>query len=165
MEKLRSKPLLLVIASIFVLLTAFMAAMLIWTRHDDFSSSIRQAANQAAFPIYSPTQLPEGFTIDEGSVSLTTEVLLFTAKNTQGDTLIFTENPVPKDFDFESFYNKQFVGAQNISSIYGRGQAGILDNVMSGSLVTDSTWIIIKGPENLPAKDMEMIIKGLKPLI
>lgn len=90
--------------------------------------------------------------------------MLITATDATGHNIIFTQQPVPKEFDFETFYTKQFVGSRDISSIYGRGKTGILDTVTTGSLVTDSTWIIVKGTENLPANDMETIIKGLKPV-
>lgn len=85
-----------------------------------------------------------------------------TASKSSDKTIILTQQPVPAQFDFESFYDKQFDGAQDVSSIYGRGKAGILNGTMSGSLVTDSTWIIITGPEDLPANDMKLIIERLK---
>lgn len=126
---------------------------------------MQQAADRATFPLYTPSSLPEGYTLDQASLSLTKEALLVTARNQNGERIIFTEQPVPTEFDFESFYKKQFVGAQDVTSIYGRGQAGILDSTMSGSLVTDSTWVIIKGPPNLPLKDMETVVGGLKPVL
>lgn len=129
------------------------------------SSPLQKIANVSTFPIYAPTELPGGYAIDESSISLTGQALLFTATSQDGSqTLIFTQTPVPAEYDFESFYKTSFVGAQDAPSLYGRGNIGILDGVMSGSLVTDSTWVIIKGPKDLPANAMTEIVQALKPV-
>lgn len=146
-----------------VIIALISIVFLLWVQNNN-PSPLSKLSEQSTFPIYQPGSLPSGYTIDESSISLTSQALLFTAKSKEGDqTLIFTETPVPAEYDFESFYKTRFIGAQDVSSLYGRGKVGIMDNMMAGSLATDSTWILVKGPENLPASEMVFVIERLKP--
>lgn len=128
------------------------------------ASAVQLVADQAAFPIYEPSVLPAGYTIDPGSVSLTSQALLFSASNAKGTKLVFTETPVSQGFDFESFYKAQYVGMQDVQSIYGRGTTGVINGVMGGSLVTTSTWVLVTGTKDMPSSTMASIIQGLKPI-
>lgn len=150
-------------AVVIVILTT--VGIVAWHKMSGGSSVLREQSQLSTFPLYEPTYLPEGYSLDESSISLTSQAMLMTAQNTKGDVIIFTENPTPKGYDYDSFYESRYSGIQDAPSIYGRGKAGIIDGAMSGSLVTDSTWILIKGSENLPAKDMKQIINSLKPLL
>lgn len=127
-------------------------------------SIVSQAAEKSMFPLYSPTFLPQGYALNNNSSSLTSQAYLVTAENQDGKTLIFTQMPVPAEYDFESFYKSRLTGAQDAYSVYGRGKVGILDGSLTGSLVTDSTWVLVKGPEEISANDMIQIILSLEPL-
>lgn len=154
-----------VIGTVVLAITALTgSAVFAWYTLTQKPSLLQSAAEQATFPLYDPTKLPRGYALDQDSLSMTRQAMLLAARDANGHAIIITEQPIPKEFDFEAFYNKQLVGAQDITSIYGRGKAGIFDGEMSGSLVTDSTWIIIKGPKDTPAIDMKLIIEGLKPV-
>ena len=159
------KKFILIVLAVAATLVLLIGGWLLWQNCQKEASPLNQAVNNSTFPIYTPTELPAGYAIDESSISLTSQALLFTAKSQDGsNTIIFTQTPVPAEYDFESFYKTRFVGAQDVSSLYGRGKIGIMDGMMAGSLATDSTWILVKGPENLPANEMKSIIEKLKPL-
>lgn len=159
------KKFILIVLAVAATLGLLIGGWLLWQNCQKEASPFNQAVKNSTFPIYTPTKLPEGYMIDQTSISLTSQALLFTAKSQDGaSTLIFTETPVPAEYDFESFYKTRFVGAQDVTSLYGRGKIGIMDGMMSGSLATDSTWILVKGPENLPANEMKSIIEKLKPV-
>lgn len=146
----------------FIIFAVAAGALLLFRQLNE-PSPLESAANHATFPIFDIKTLPEGYEIDEASISLTSQALLIVAKNNKDKTIIITQTPVPKKFDYDSFYDDRFIGIQDAQSIYGRGKMELLDNAMTGSLVTDSTWIIIKAPEGFPAKDMLQIIASIKP--
>lgn len=147
------------------LVTALLLGYFLWYALSQTPSAIREAATRATFPLYEPTQLPNGYSIDAASVSLTSEALLFTASNKTGEKLVFTQTPVSQGFDFESFYKEQYVGMQDVQSIYGRGTTGVISNAMSGSLVTTSTWVLVTGTKDMAANTMASVIQNLKPVI
>lgn len=147
-----------------ILVLALIAAGLLWARSGQSPGALTRAATRASFPLYEPAQLPKDYKLEEPSLSLTSQALLFTARDSKDNVLIFTQTPVPSDFDFESFYKTRFVGIQDAQSIFGRGKVGILDGSLTGSLVTDSTWVLIKGPEEMSANNMIQIISSLKPI-
>lgn len=144
--------------------TALLLGYFLWYAPNHTPPVLHDAASKAAFPLYEPSALPDGYVIDPDSVSLTSDALLFSASNNKGEKLIFTETPVSQEFDFESFYKQQYVGMQDVQSIYGRGTTGVINTVMSGSLVTTSTWVLITGSKDMPASSMVTVIKNLKPV-
>lgn len=143
---------------------ALVGAGILWARSNQNPTALTLAATRASFPLYEPTKLPQDYSLDESSLSLTSQAFLVTARDGKDNVLIITQTPVPSDFDFESFYKTRFVGMQDAQSIYGRGKVGILDGSITGSLVTDSTWVLVKGPEEISANDMIQIILSLEPL-
>lgn len=145
-----------------VLCVVVIAAL--WWRFSEAPTVFETIAKEATFPIYEPVWLPAGYHVDESSVSLTAQALLFTASNYQAEKIIVTQTPVPKSYDFESFYEAQMSGVQDAQSIYGRGKVGLLDEVVTGSLVTDSTWLLLKSHSSFSADDMKKIISSMRPV-
>ena len=143
---------------------ASLICCVVWYQKNTTPPKLKQAAAKASFPIYSPNTLPEGYALDDLSVSLSSQALVMALKKSGGGTVSITQTPVPQNFDYESFYKSQITGEQEAPSIYGRGKVGLIDDDMSGSLVTDSTWIIIKSTAEMSAQDMKNIVSGLKPI-
>lgn len=146
------------------LVTALLLGYFLWYAPNHTPSVLHDAASKAAFPLYEPSALPDGYVIDPESISLTSEALLFSASNNKGEKLIFTETPVSQEFDFESFYKEQYVGMQDVQSVYGRGTIGVIDNAMSGSLVATSTWVLVTGTKDMASSTMADVIRNLKPI-
>ena len=116
-------------------------------------------------PIYLPEKLPGNYKTIEDSFTLQEEVLIFQAKDGAGGTIVFTEQPKPKDVNFEDFYAQQFKDAETLDnvpypSVTGKSSA---NNSSVLSIVTDEVWIIASSRSPISAGDLEILAKSIKP--
>jgi hypothetical protein len=99
-----------------------------------------------------------GFSLVHGSVNFQNGVLVFSMKNSSGDTLAISEEATPAGYDISSLTpDKQF----NTPA----GQAFISDNPDGtvGTLFTnDNTWVLINAPYSIGADEMQQVLNGLK---
>jgi hypothetical protein len=151
--------------TVLVVSLAVTAAVLlfvwVWVRTvqaDAIPSHVRSSVN---FPLYQPTQLPKGYKIADGSFRLNSSVVTFTVQNLD-KSLVFTEQAKPMDFDFESFYTDQFANARKISTGAGRAYVNAFGDGELASIATDRTWILVRSPSGISAKDFDAILQGIK---
>lgn len=151
--------------TVLVVSLAVTAAVLMFTwvwaktvQADAIPSRVRSAVN---FPLYQPTQFPQGYKISDGSFRLNSSVVTFTVQNLDKN-LVFTEQAKPMDFDFESFYADQFANARTISTSAGRAFVDAFGDGELASITTDRTWILVRSPSGVSASDLDMILQGIK---
>lgn len=104
---------------------------------------------KATFPLYYPTGLPEGFTVDESSIDMSDKALIFTISYGDGSKLIISEQPRPVSLDIEKFHIERFVEPQTYFINDNRIVVGKLLSTITASIPKDTTWIIIKSTENI----------------
>lgn len=95
---------------------------------------------------YIPGWLPGTYQIDQDSFSRQDgQVFVFSATDKERNRLFFSQQPIPKDFDFERFYKTKVIGPVKLEnvpfeSVYAKavvGGATIL------SIKTENTWIMM----------------------
>ena len=126
--------------------------------------SITKAAAGVNFPLYYPAHLPEGYALEQSSVSGTPDVVIFSAFNrATGNRLVVSEQARPTGFDFENFYHEQTSAYKHFAAPVGDGVTGTAGDSYLGSIVTDHTWIIIKGSSTAgeQVKDFALKLKAL----
>jgi hypothetical protein len=100
-----------------------------------------------SFPIHVPKKLPMGYTLDEDSFKYiaSEQVLVFQASDIAGDTLVFSEQARPANFDFTAFTNNQLANPKKLPSTpYPSTVGKTLDKQTTlVSIITDESWIII----------------------
>ena len=124
-----------------------------------FPVNIRSSVN---FPLYYPTNLPKNYYLDLGSFSTGQNVLTFSLKGPGGDTLIVSEQPTPKKFDFQAFYSKDINVTTRSLTNQGELVIGKFLSRQVGSLVTASTWIIVSAPQSSPSGYLDQILRSLR---
>lgn len=115
-------------------------------------------------PIYLPSDLPGNYKISEKSFDLVEDdaVLVFEATDDTGSKLIFSEQPRPKDFDFDNFYKGQFENAKALSNVpYSSTWGKSIDGRIALSVVTNDTWMMLVTSAPLGEGDMLRIAQGM----
>jgi hypothetical protein len=109
------------------------------TNSTPFSIETRQAVD---FPLYYPTNLPAGFTLDKTSISSTDEVVLYNLK-APGDAIInVSVQKRPEGANLEAFYAQELSDVHSIPTTHGVVKIGKRGQSIFASLVTDTSWII-----------------------
>lgn len=121
--------------------------------------AVRQRVKSA---IYLPKQLPGNYKIDEASFSVQEEdVLIFFASDGTGSRIVFTQQPKPKDLDFDTFYKEQIEEAKTLDGVQFPSVIGKTHDQTTTmlSIVTPETWVIATTRSPLSADDMKIIAK------
>lgn len=120
--------------------------------------------NKLNFPVFIPKTLPDHFSIKESSFTLDENTLLFSAESETGQTIFFSEQQKPADFNFNNFYQENIKEIRTLNdtpfpTVAGRSPAQ--QNAEIVSVVTDKTWIIIQS-NTVPATQLQDIARSLK---
>lgn len=110
-------------------------------------------------PYYLNSSFSTDYVLQSNTVSYDEGVLLFSLKNPSGNTLVFTEEATPPNYDISQLEaDNQFQT--------GYGQAYITNAAIrtTGALFTsDHTWILINAPNPIGADLMQEILNALVP--
>jgi hypothetical protein len=123
----------------------------------------KAVAQKLLFPVYVPHSLPAGYQIDPDTFQSQAGVLLFVAKNSDGEKFIFSEQAKPQDFDLGQFYQKSLSNTRSLSDVPFAtifGQADQKTWLMS--IQADATWVIVTTKSAHPESDFEAIAKRLR---
>jgi len=123
-----------------------------------------QIIGKVSHAIFVPQKLPSGYKVSSGSFSFSEGNLVFSAADKSGSSITFSEQRVPKDFDFEKFYQAQIENAKRLDdtpypSVIGKVPDS--DKTLL-SVVADDTWIIASTSAPLGEQEFATIAKGMK---
>jgi len=106
-------------------------------------------AAKVSFPVYYPTKLPPGYTLNPKSVSISSDLLFFSVTSAEKKpTLVFTEQSMPANFDIKSMVGKDATAlAVESGTFYDIGT----DKQNKYILATDSTLIFINITDKIDA--------------
>lgn len=153
-----------VILGIVAVVLAGFAVVLAMALFQKLGTHVPQSiAQKVNFPIYLPKRLPGGFKIADDSFNYTENVLLYSAEDTIGTTLSFSEQKKPAKLNFDDFYKKNLVNVKTLSGIpypavVGTATVGERKVV---SAVPGETWVVITAPLSLSDDDFRSIVRSL----
>jgi len=146
------------------LLLVVVGGYLAKTKATPKSAKIPEAvSSQLLFTPYVPTKLPRGYKVDEASFRTQESALLFSAVNSQGEHLLFSEQSVPKNFDVSGFYSSSLSKPSRLDSLKYQGVYGELNGqkkYLTG-ITIDDTWLLIIG--SFTKSDATDLANGLVP--
>lgn len=129
-------------------------------RNSPIPASVQSAVS---LPLYYPAKLPEGFGLDVNSYSVSGEIVSFHAVNKQNHKLIFNIQPRPPTFDFPAFYQKGLSGTEQFTTPVGQAAIGKAQTKLIGSLVTETSWIIISSDsDEINSDDLRLTLNNLR---
>lgn len=142
-------------------------AIVLFAKYQSASSSVVPASitQQVKSPIYIPRKLPGKYRIDQNSFTYSEgdDVLMFQASDGVGSNLVFSEQPKPKDFNFEQFYKTQMESPRTINDVpYPSVWSKISGGRVTLSIVTDDIWVIMTTTAPLGDSEMQRIAQGIK---
>ncbi|HSA83269.1 MAG TPA: hypothetical protein VLF20_00100 [Patescibacteria group bacterium] len=115
---------------------------------------------------YMPGWLPGTYVIDKDSFSREEgQVFTFSATDEDRNRLFFSEQPIPKDFDFNNFYSTKVIDPKKLENtpfetIYAKslyGKTWIL------SMRNDTTWIMMTTDTPVGEVLAQKIAQEMKP--
>ena len=120
-------------------------------------------SGQLLFTPYVPTKLPEGYKVDKASFRKQEGALLFSAVNSQGERILFSEQSVPKNFDVSGFYSSSLTKPTRLDSLKYQGVYGELNGQKKhlAGVTIDDTWLLIIG--SFTKQDVTDLANGLVP--
>lgn len=120
--------------------------------------------SQLLFKPLLPGQLPDDYQIQSSSFQTQESVLIFTAFNSKGDVITFSEQASPRDFDYNRFYqdkisNPTKLATRATTSVFGKARDGDRNTLLS--VVSDNVWVIVTLPASISNKDATIIAQNL----
>lgn len=137
---------------IFVVLAVVVAAIGIWVYSKlnpppvTIPQELVKENEEKKLNEYLPGWLPGTYEIDKDSFSRQEgQVFVFSATDSERNRLFFSQQPIPKDFDFDRFYKTQVIDPvllENVphESVYARS---IVGKTIILSIKTEDTWIMM----------------------
>jgi hypothetical protein len=160
---LQSKKVLIFVAAAVILIAGISAVLLVHSKSSAQSSGIPNDILTAAnFPLYIPEELPKGYALDSNSYSSTREVVSYTITYNKDSKLLVSLQPIPANFDFDTFYEKSMKDASSVSTSVGNAKIGRMNGIETISLLTKKTWVLITAPDGAADRDMSSIVKTLR---
>lgn len=147
--------------SLFILLSSIVVATLFIgiSSHISLSNPIpNDISSQVDFPLYYPTELPSGFSLDKSSFRVSKKIVTYIINYDNDKTLIVNVQDKPANFDFESFQSK----GKKLDSSLGDAYVGALGNQTVASIVTTKSWLLIGIPSPIDTASLVVILQHLR---
>jgi len=132
----------------------------IWFYYQGKSDSpfSKELVTSVDFILYYPAAgLPDGYYLDRDSIRYEQGLVLYQVKHETKGTVSVTQQSKPANYDFSTLSddNKFIVEA-------GEAIVGVGDGFSSGSIINDTSWILLRTSETVPTSDLETIMKSLR---
>jgi hypothetical protein len=122
----------------------------------------REVQEQAGFPLYYPSRLPEGYEANQATISTVNKVVTYQIKHPANEPLLVSLQPRPNNFDVENFNKEVITEGISLTVSAGAATIGRLRGNQVASVLTDETWILISDPGSIPQQDLKFIVQHLK---
>lgn len=117
--------------------------------------------NAVTFPLYFPADLPKKVDFPGPEAFSAQNQVVTYYFNYDGKHISVSEQPRPLSFDFNKFNFQQIAGSKEIVTRSGKAVAGSLGGITTVSLVTDKTWVLVRGDSDIPAATIEQLTENM----
>jgi len=123
-------------------------------------------SSKLLFTPYLPHKLPDGLTLDPGTISTHEGALFFSVVNDTA-TITFSEQAVPKNYDLNTFYDSSIANSKRLdvksgTAIYGDAYSN-KGNIISYTTPDNSTWVILTSIGPVSKATAIELINSLRP--
>jgi hypothetical protein len=119
--------------------------------------------SHASFPLYYPKDLPQGYVLHQQAYDTENSVVSFDLIN-QGREIYFSEQALPRRFDFASFHNNQMTGTSKLNTPVGPAYIGIINKQDVASVETPKTWVLITAGNGVGLVELQAISQSLQQI-
>lgn len=123
------------------------------------------AQKESPYPLYYPTRLPRGVQFnDSQEINHDNLAVIFYLTLPDDRRLIFTEQPLPSDFNFREFYRDHLNTETTITTPIGVATYGSLGTgtTVLASVEAGKTWLLIQAPDGVNLSLLKSILSRLK---
>jgi hypothetical protein len=120
--------------------------------------------DKVSFKVYYPLQakLPAGYVLDKHSFSASQNVVLMTVDYGQKNQIIFSEQPLPKSNELQTFYSLRIPLRTTVNTSVGQAAISGLNGESFVSLPAGKTWIIITAPNNSDQSKLKQVLLSIR---
>ncbi len=143
LKPVRRRRIAVITAGILILIGIIAAGggyMLLTKPRDVIPSRI---SNQVLFPLYYPTDLPNGYVVNERSFEVTEQVVSYRLESPSSPQILISQQPRVASFNYDEFNTQKVGNPSAVLTQYGKAVIGVGEAGKIASLVTDKTWIFM----------------------
>lgn len=153
----------LTILAIVVLSTLVVLRVTVWHYSvlNPFTSQIEASVQ---FPLYHPTSLPSGFSVDPKSVNEPSSgVVVFSIDGPNKEKIFLSEESRPEKINIEESFFTEFSNLKESTITGGTLATGTLNQGRTevASMLNNQVWIIATTAAHIPADQLVAILKSL----
>jgi hypothetical protein len=111
------------------------------------------------FAVLYPRSLPDNYTVTLVSASKDDGVILLSVKTDSGKMISVSQQKKPREFDFTSLK-----GTTEQLTEQGQLKIAVDDNTTTASLVTDTSWVLLRTQDRIDTQVVEDLARSLEPL-
>jgi hypothetical protein len=98
------------------------------------------------YPLYYPSNLPKGYSVDRNSFSRKGAVLIFKISTPSGKKVVVAEQHIPRGLDLSQHPNPggfTLPDKRDFTTAAGTAEVSFWGDKLVSSLVTENTWVIL----------------------
>lgn len=152
---------LLAIGSVLLLALGNIAMYYLRPEKTPFSNSQARAIKQLPFSVYYPERLPQGYTLNLRSLSISDKVVSYIIEDGQNAKLYFSFQPLPD----RSTIDNLFAGKSDRATIgtpLGQATTAFVSNRQIASIVLEDTWLIISTVDPVEKPTLLAILEHMR---
>lgn len=159
----KHRKIILIVCGVLLLLSVIAGGTVLLLQQRSVSPFNETISSSVNFPLYYSKELPEGYQLDEDSVSFNKGVVVYSISSKDGNKKLFvSQQKRPEGFDFEGFNTDKISEAYEIQTPNGTATIGVVnDTTQVISVVSGETWIFANTPDDMPSADIEAVARGL----
>ena len=150
---------LLKIIVIGIVLMAFVAGLLWWSvqRAESPQGFMADLQTKVAFPLFYPSQLPNGMKLDRTQFGYTKDVVTTSYTYDNNKRLVISMQPKGTKFDPSTFEP-----TSEFTTSLGRAYVADLPIRTTAAVVGEHSWALINAPERIAVDQLTTFINGLR---
>jgi hypothetical protein len=115
-------------------------------------------------PIHYPSETPNGFTLDRNSFKSERSIVFYNLKSDDGQIVSISQQPLPSDFNFKSFAEKDLQGAI-FNTKHGQAVVGESGQMKVGALLSGTSLVVVNGTSaDLTEQELRTLIRALEKI-
>lgn len=150
---------LLKIIGIGIVLMALVAGLLWWSvqRAQSPQGFMADLQTKVEFPLFYPTQLPNGMKLDRSRYGTTKDVVTTTYTYDDNKYIVVSMQAKAKNFDASTFQP-----TSEFTTSLGRAYVADLPTRTTAAVVGEKSWALINAPERMAVDQLTSFINGLR---
>jgi hypothetical protein len=162
--KLSRKRLLLILGILAAIIVAAVFGWKTFATQVPIMKLPQEVSSKLLFTPYLPNELPEGFAMNEASIT-TNEGALFFSLDSDSARLTFSEQVIPKNYGLDTFYDTAISEPSRLpvhggTAVYGKSFDQ--KNTIISYTTTDNTWVIVASTKFMSEDAATKLINSLR---